>query len=117
MRSRAWAYGQYCLVRGFPTDCDRRPARTSTRRLIKNAIICWNYLYLSQKLYEVDSEERKTEILNAVRDGSVVTWQHVNLPGEYDFSDEKLQDSIGLDLTKIEGLQAGPKREGGPRAK
>ncbi|MBV9937638.1 MAG: Tn3 family transposase, partial [Acidobacteriaceae bacterium] len=83
----------------------------------KNAIICWNYLYLSQKLYEADSEERKTEILNAVRDGSVVTWQHVNLHGEYDFSDEKLQDSIGLDLTKIEGLQAGPKREGEPRAK
>jgi len=79
----------------------------SCRRLIKNAIICWNYLYLSQKLYEAENDERKTEIINAIRDGSVVTWQHVNLHGEYDFSDEKLQDSIGLDLTKIEGLKAG----------
>jgi TnpA family transposase len=79
----------------------------SCRRLIKNAIICWNYLYLSQKLYEAETDERKTEIINAVRDGSVVTWQHINLHGEYDFSDEKLQDSIGLDLTKIEGLKVG----------
>ncbi len=99
------------------SDKEEQEIAESCRRLIKNAIICWNYLYLSQKLYEAESEERKTEILNAVRDGSVVTWQHVNLHGEYDFSDEKLQDSIGLDLTKIEGLQAGPKREGEHRAK
>jgi len=32
----------------------------------------------------------------AVRNGSVVTWQHINLHGEYDFADEKLQDSIRL---------------------
>ena len=89
------------------SDKEEQEIAESCRRLIKNAIICWNYLYLSQKLSETDSEERKTEIRNAVRDGSVVTWQHVNLHGEYDFSDEKLQDSIGLDLTKIEGLQGG----------
>ena len=75
--------------------------------MIKNAIICWNYLYLSQKLYEAETDERKTEIITAISDGSVVTWQHVNLHGEYDFSDEKLQASIGLDLTKIEGLKIG----------
>lgn len=74
------------------------------RRLIKNGIICWNYLYLSQKLGEAKTEEDKNEIRQAVRDGSVVTWQHVNLHGEYDFSDAKLQDSMGLDWRKIEGL-------------
>ncbi len=30
-----------------------------------------------------------------------------NLHGEYDFSDEKLQDSVGLDLTQIVGLKLG----------
>ncbi len=99
------------------SDKEEQEIAESCRRLIKNAIICWNYLYLSQKLYEADSEERKAEILNAIRDGSVVTWQHVNLHGEYDFSDEKLQDSIGLDLTKIEGLPRNGKREGEHRAK
>lgn len=88
-------------------DKEEQEIAESCRRLIKNAIICWNYLYLSQKLYEAETEERKTEIINAIRDGSVVTWQHVNLHGEYDFSDEKLKDSIGLDLTKIEGLKVG----------
>ena len=71
------------------------------RRLIKNAIICWNYLYLTQKIAEAESEERRQELLTAVRNGSVAAWEHVNLHGEYDFSDEKLQDSIGLQVSKI----------------
>jgi hypothetical protein len=41
-------------------------------------------------------EEQRQTLLAAVRNGSVVTWQHINLYGEYDFSDEKLQDSVGL---------------------
>jgi hypothetical protein len=31
---------------------------------------------------------------------SVATWGHLNLHGEYDFSDEKLQDSVGLRIPK-----------------
>ncbi len=77
------------------------------RRLIKNAIICWNYLYLSQQLHEALTEERRAELLESIKNGSVVSWQHINLHGEYDFSDDKLQDSVGLDLPKIVGfLQA-----------
>jgi len=41
------------------------------------------------------------QIFAAVRNGSVVTWQHVNLRGEYDFSDEKLEDSVGLEVPRI----------------
>jgi hypothetical protein len=33
--------------------------------------------------------------------GSVVFWQHINLLGEYDFSDEKLQDSVGIKPPKV----------------
>ena len=69
--------------------------------MIKNAIICWNYLYLSQQLLEVETEEQKAELITAIKNGSVVSWRHINLHGEYDFSDEKLQDSVGLDLAKI----------------
>ena len=64
------------------------------RRLIKNAIICWNYVYLAQE----ENSERRQELLTAVQHGSVVSWRHVNLHGEYDFSDEKMQDSIGLHI-------------------
>lgn len=74
------------------------------RRLIKNTIICWNYLYFSQKIAQAESEERRQELLAALRNGSVVTWQHVNLHGEYDFSDAKLRDSVGLEAPKIAAL-------------
>jgi hypothetical protein len=56
---------------------------------------------LTQKIAEAESEERRQELLMAVRNGSVVTWQHINLHGEYDFSDEKLRDSIGLQAPKL----------------
>ena len=50
---------------------------------------------------EAESEERRQELLDAVRNGSVVSWGHFNLHGEYDLSDDKLQDSIGLHASKI----------------
>jgi TnpA family transposase len=74
------------------------------RRLIKNAIICWNYLYLSQKITEERDPECRQTLLEAVTNSSVVTWRHINLHGEYDFSEEKLQDSIGFQLSKILAL-------------
>jgi TnpA family transposase len=68
------------------------------RRLIKNAIICWNYLYLSHRIGQEKNAERRQELLKAIQNGSVASWGHINLHGEYDFADEKLQDSIGLHM-------------------
>ncbi|MCP4409642.1 MAG: transposase [Gammaproteobacteria bacterium] len=65
-------------------------------RLIKNCIICWNYLYLSQKLAQAETKEAKDRILAAIAAHSVVAWRHLNLLGEYDFSDGKLQDTVGI---------------------
>lgn len=65
-------------------------------RLIKNCVICWNYLYLSQKLARTETGEAKNFLLTAIATHSVVSWAHINLLGEYDFSDEKLQDSVGI---------------------
>ena len=64
--------------------------------LIKNCIICWNYLYLSQRLEEIEDFASREAFLDAVAHGSAISWQHINLLGEYDFSDEKLRDSIGI---------------------
>jgi len=49
--------------------------------------------------------------MESIKHGSVVSWQHINLHGEYDFSDDKLQDSVGLDLPKIVGYLQGKKWE------
>jgi TnpA family transposase len=89
------------------SEKDEQEIAEGCRRLIKNAIICWNYLYLSQKLREADSEEQKEILLEATKNGSVVSWQHINLHGEYDFSDENLQDSVGLEVSKILAAQQG----------
>jgi TnpA family transposase len=73
------------------------------KRLIKNCIICWNYLYLSQKLEEIKDTASREALLDAVAHGSAVAWRHLNLLGEYDFSDEKLRDSVGIRLPKLVG--------------
>lgn len=75
------------------------------KRLIENAIICWNYLYLSQKVIDTQTEQEKQNLLNAIKSGSVVAWQHVNLQGEYDFSEETLKNSIKFKLPELMELQ------------
>ena len=73
------------------------------KRLIKNCIICWNYLYLSQKLAEIDDPGQTGGI--AAGDGPWVGGRlgHLNLLGEYDFSEDKLQDSVGIKPPKLTG--------------
>ena len=59
-------------------------------------VILINHLYLAKELGKDDNEERKKELMEAIRNDSVMRWSHFNLQGEYDFSDEKMVDSIGL---------------------
>lgn len=68
------------------------------KRLIKNSITCWNYLYLSQKVREAVDSEHRDNLIRAIVNGSVMAWRHINLLGEYDFSEERLQDSVGIKL-------------------
>jgi len=78
----------------------------SCNRLIKNTIICWNYIYLTQKLDQTEDAETKSQLLAAINSHSIVSWSHLNMLGEYDFSDEKLQDSVGILPPKISPWQA-----------
>lgn len=73
----------------------------NSRRLIENMIICWNYLCLTQKLTEMTNEPEKQQLLETFKNSSIITWQHINFHGEYDFSQEKTKDSIGFNLPKI----------------
>lgn len=77
------------------------------KRLIENSIICWNYLYLSQKISETKSETEKKLLINTIKNGSIVIWKHINLLGEYDFSEEKLQKKSKFDIPKILELNVG----------
>ena len=44
------------------------------KRLIKNCIICWNYLYLSQKLAQIDDPAKREELLQAIALDSAAVW-------------------------------------------
>ena len=80
------------FISGIPED---QKIAEACNRLIKNAIICWNYLYLEMRLRNADSAQRAI-LLQAIRAHSPLSWAHINLLGEYDFSDEKLADSFGI---------------------
>jgi TnpA family transposase len=71
------------------------------KRLIKHCIVCWNYLYLSQQLAETTDAEQRELLLQAITHGAVVAWQHLNLLGESDFSEAKLQDTVGIKSPKL----------------
>ncbi|MCP4431871.1 MAG: transposase [Gammaproteobacteria bacterium] len=82
------------------SDKEEQEIAESCNRLIKNAIICWNYLYLSQKFARMKEQEQKEKLLSAIASHSIISWEHMNLLGEYDFSDNKLKDSVGITLPK-----------------
>lgn len=65
-------------------------------RLIKNSIICWNYLYLAKQLEKVPDVETKENLLQLIAAHSPMSWAHINMLGEYDFSEEKLRDTLGI---------------------
>jgi hypothetical protein len=71
------------------------------KRLIKNCIICWNYLYLTQRAADAENALERETLLEAIKHGSVISWRHINLLGEYDFSDERLEDSVGIKPPKL----------------
>ena len=77
--------------------------RQSANRLTGNneALFREPYLYLSQKLEEIEDAASRQVFLDAVAHGSVISWQHINLLGEYDFSDKKLRDSVGIRSPKL----------------
>ncbi len=74
------------------------------KRLIENAIICWNYLYLSQSICNCKTGEEKQNLIETIRNGSVVAWHHINTHGEYDFSDEYLKNSIQFKIGELLNL-------------
>ena len=65
-------------------------------QLIKNCIVCWNYLYLARQIEKAGDEEAREGPRSVIVAHSPMSWAHVDMLGEYDFSDEKLKDSIGI---------------------
>ena len=86
-------------------DKEDQARADSCKRLIENFIICWNYLYLSDLIYKTESLAEKERIINIIKKGSIVAWQHINLSGEYNFSDDVLKNSFNFSLPKLMALE------------
>jgi hypothetical protein len=72
---------------------------------VQNVIVCWNYL--NQYLLLAPAAERQA-VADAIAVSSPVSWQHINLHGEFDFSDEALKDSFRFDVEALFAFQWEP---------
>lgn len=78
------------------TDKESQEIAESCNRLIKNAIVCWNYLYFEHRLRAIADPAERQILVDTIGHHAMISWRHVNMLGEYDFSDERLRDSFGL---------------------
>jgi len=78
------------------TDKENQEVAESCNRLIKNAIVCWNYLYFEHRLRAIADPAERQALVDTIGRHAMISWRHVNMLGEYDFSDERLRDSFGL---------------------
>lgn len=56
---------------------------------------------MSQKISDIDDKKDKDKMLDLIKSGSVVFWKHINLLGEYNFSEEILNKKLEFDIPKI----------------
>jgi hypothetical protein len=57
--------------------------------------------HLMAEQMRVQRLRKREKLLQAMAHGSAAAWGHLNLLGEYDFSEDKLQDSVGIKPPKL----------------
>lgn len=68
--------------------------------LIQNAIVLWNYLTVSQCLASIKDIIERDKMVAMIKQGSMMTWGHLNMGGEYDFTLPANEDEP-FDIEKI----------------
>jgi hypothetical protein len=70
------------------------------KRLLKNVIVCWNFMYLSKRLSEAKTDVDYSLLLKKIKASSKLAWEHI-FHGEFDFSQNSLKESQQTDLQKF----------------
>ncbi len=52
-------------------------------------------------IHKAKSVEERNNIIEAVKNDSVLVWQHFNVQGDYDFSDDYLKDAIEFSIEDL----------------
>ena len=58
-------------------------------------------MYLTQELANEKNPAKKKELLSIIKRGSIICWPYFNFNGEFDFSEDKLSDSLGFKMAQI----------------
>jgi hypothetical protein len=83
---------------------DEQEIAAASSVLIQNAIVLWNYLTVSQCLAGIKDSVERNKMVALIKQGSMMTWGHLNMGGEYDFSPPFSNDSP-FDMDKILALK------------
>ncbi|MCH9695553.1 MAG: Tn3 family transposase [Gammaproteobacteria bacterium] len=73
------------------------------KQVLQNSIILWNYLSLTERVLATTDDSERANLIIAIQRGSVITWAHVNLRGEYSFTPPSGQDGI-FDFRRLKAL-------------
>ena len=71
------------------------------RRLLQNAIILWNYLFLSELLVQTQQASGVESMVETIRQATALSWLHVNFIGEYDFSNLRNDNQKRFDINQL----------------
>jgi TnpA family transposase len=58
----------------------------ASNTLLRNMIILWNYLFLSDHCLSLDSYDERANVIESISTGSVISWAHINFMGIYEFN-------------------------------
>ena len=61
---------------------------------------------ISQLLANCADDTERTEMINMIKEGSIISWAHVNLHGEFDFRKHAANDTH-FNMDKIMSLKVG----------
>jgi TnpA family transposase len=75
------------------------------KRLIANSINCWNLLHLSGSLAECKKPADREVLLKNILATSTHSWEHINMLGEYDFSEKVDFQAFNLDEIFKDGAE------------
>ena len=83
---------------------DNQEIAVNCKMLIQNSIILWNYLYLSQLLTNCSEDNERNETVDLIKNGSIITWSHINLHGEFNFKRQAANENT-FNMNKILSLR------------
>jgi hypothetical protein len=84
---------------------EEQDTASACKRLIQNAIICWNYMYMSQMIVDSKDAEERKRLIEIMRMKMAIAWRHINFLGEYDFTSKVKTKTVTFDTAKIRALR------------